>query len=41
MPELPEVETVLRGLEPYLQNQTIQTVILYRKDLRIPFPTGY
>ncbi len=39
MPELPEVETVLRGLEPHLQNQTIQTVQTYRKDLRIPFPT--
>lgn len=38
MPELPEVETVLRGLEPHLQNQTIEAVQTYRKDLRIPFP---
>jgi len=38
MPELPEVETVLRGIEPHLQNQTISLVKTYRKDLRIPFP---
>ena len=38
MPELPEVETVLRGLEPHLQNQKIIAIKTYRKDLRIPFP---
>lgn len=38
MPELPEVETVRRGLEPALTGQTIRSVELRRKDLRIPFP---
>ena len=38
MPELPEVETTMRGLEPFLQNQTIERVKTYRADLRIPFP---
>ncbi len=38
MPELPEVETVLRGLEPHLQNQKIEQICTYRADLRIPFP---
>lgn len=38
MPELPEVETVMRGLEPVLINAEIKTVVKRRKDLRIPFP---
>lgn len=38
MPELPEVETVMRGLEPVLLNAEIQHVDKRRKDLRIPFP---
>lgn len=38
MPELPEVETVMRGLEPVLLNAKIKTVDQRRKDLRIPFP---
>lgn len=38
MPELPEVETVMRGLEPVLTGQVIKTVTKRRKDLRIPFP---
>lgn len=38
MPELPEVETVMRGLSPYMQGEVIERVILKRKDLRIPFP---
>ncbi|MEM7618209.1 MAG: bifunctional DNA-formamidopyrimidine glycosylase/DNA-(apurinic or apyrimidinic site) lyase [Pseudomonadota bacterium] len=38
MPELPEVETVMRGLEPHLQDHKITTIKTYRKDLRIPFP---
>ena len=37
MPELPEVETVLRGLAPVLQNNSITNVQLNRADLRIPF----
>jgi len=38
MPELPEVETVRRGLEPALLGRTIRTVQLNRSDLRFPFP---
>jgi formamidopyrimidine-DNA glycosylase len=40
MPELPEVETVRRGLAPWLEGATIDTVTLNRKDLRFPFPPG-
>ena len=38
MPELPEVETVRRGLVPVIQDQTIQHVQLNRPNLRWPFP---
>ena len=38
MPELPEVETVRRGLEPWLEGATIERVTLNRPDLRFPFP---
>lgn len=38
MPELPEVETVMRGLEPVLLNQRIRSVTMNRADLRIPLP---
>jgi len=41
MPELPEVETVRRGLEPYLVGARIDRVTLNRKDLRFPFPDGF
>lgn len=37
MPELPEVETVMRGLEPVLKGAEIAQVQVRRKDLRIPF----
>lgn len=40
MPELPEVETVRRGLAPWLEGATIEAVQLNRKDLRFPFPEG-
>ena len=40
MPELPEVETVRRGLAPWLEGATIEAVRLNRKDLRFPFPEG-
>jgi formamidopyrimidine-DNA glycosylase len=40
MPELPEVETVCRGLEPVLIGQVITKVDVRRKDLRKPFPKG-
>lgn len=38
MPELPEVETVRRGLAEHLQGQYITRALLNRADLRIPFP---
>ena len=38
MPELPEVETVCRGLRPKLIGQTFIQVIQNRPNLRIPFP---
>lgn len=38
MPELPEVETVRRGLAPYLDGRRIETLALNRPDLRFPFP---
>src|SRR3569623_2264833 len=41
MPELPEVETVRRGLAPYLEGARIDKVTLNRKDLRGPFPKGF
>ena len=41
MPELPEVETVGRGLAPYLEGARIDRVTLNRKDLRFPFPKGF
>jgi formamidopyrimidine-DNA glycosylase len=40
VPELPEVETVRRGLEPWVQGARIEKVTLRRKDLRFPFPKG-
>ena len=40
MPELPEVETVRRGLQPVLIGQTLKNIIIRRPDLRIPFPKG-
>ena len=38
MPELPEVETVLRGLEPVIVGQKIRNAEIRRPDLRWPFP---
>lgn len=40
MPELPEVETVCRGLAGVLEGRRFAKVELRRKDLRIPFPKG-
>lgn len=37
MPELPEVETTKRGIEPYLHNQSIAKILVRQKSLRIPF----
>lgn len=41
MPELPEVETVRRGLAPALVGATIARVDLRRHDLRVPFPQRF
>ncbi len=41
MPELPEVETVKRGLEPAWVGKRIVKVELRRKDLRFPFPPRF
>lgn len=41
MPELPEVETVRRGLDPYVAGARIDKVTLRRKDLRFAFPDGF
>lgn len=38
MPELPEVETTVRGLMPLLEGQRIVRLSLNRADLRRPFP---
>ncbi len=40
MPELPEVETVKRGLAPTMEGATIRRMELRRPDLRFPFPQG-
>ena len=40
MPELPEVETVCRGLAPLFEGNRFARVTLRRRDLRIPFPKG-
>lgn len=39
MPELPEVEITLRGLQASLQNQTIQKFVIRRSNLRWPIPS--
>lgn len=41
MPELPEVETVCRGLAPVFEGQTITRVVQRRPDLRFPFPERF
>jgi formamidopyrimidine-DNA glycosylase len=41
MPELPEVETVRRGLAPALVGRRIKRALLKRPDLRFPFPERF
>jgi formamidopyrimidine-DNA glycosylase len=41
VPELPEVETVRRMLEPAMQGARFRRVILNRPDLRMPFPAQF
>ena len=40
MPELPEVETVMRGLQARLQGRTIVSALVHRPDLRWALPPG-
>lgn len=41
MPELPEVETVRRGLAPVMEGQRIVTADIRRDGLRWPFPPNF
>jgi len=41
MPELPEVETVRRGLASAMEGRRFLRVHVMRPDLRIPFPKGF
>ena len=41
MPELPEVETVRRGLQPVFEGARLERVQARRPDLRFPFPQGF
>lgn len=38
MPELPEVETTLRGIGPHIKNQRVSRVIIRQAKLRWPIP---
>jgi len=41
MPELPEVETVRRGLAPFMEGRRIRELTLNRVDLRFPLPENF
>ena len=41
MPELPEVETVRRGLQPVMEGAKILAAEARRKDLRFPFQKDF
>ncbi len=41
MPELPEVETVRRGLEPAMQGKRFLNIEVRRRDLRWPLPKNF
>src|SRR6266487_1770044 len=41
MPELPEVETVRRGLEPVMEGARFEAVEARRRDLRWPLPKDF
>src|SRR6476469_3754164 len=41
MPELPEVETVRRGLQPVMEAAKIVKAEVRRKDLRFPFQKDF
>lgn len=41
MPELPEVETVMRGIAPVLEGRQITQAVKYRDTLRFPIPDDF
>jgi len=41
MPELPEVETVCRGLAPVMEGHVLASVVQRRPNLRTPFPDDF
>ena len=41
MPELPEVETVRRGLQPAMEGARFDQVEARRPDLRFPLPKNF
>ena len=41
MPELPEVETICRGLRPKLEGRVLARVLQRRPDLRFPLPDNF
>ncbi|MBM3564663.1 MAG: bifunctional DNA-formamidopyrimidine glycosylase/DNA-(apurinic or apyrimidinic site) lyase [Alphaproteobacteria bacterium] len=41
MPELPEVETVRRALNPVLKGRRLTRVLVRRRDLRVPLPRDF
>lgn len=41
MPELPEVETVRRGLAPVMEGGVIEKAVINRPNLRFPFPHDF
>lgn len=41
MPELPEVETVVRGLKPHLEGRVLARATLRRDDIRTPIPKDF
>ena len=40
MPELPEVETTRRGIQPHIENTIISKVVVRNASLRWPIPSG-
>jgi formamidopyrimidine-DNA glycosylase len=40
MPELPEVETTLRGIQPHIQTQMVSKIIVRNHSLRWPIPAN-
>lgn len=41
MPELPEVETVRRGIAPYLESSSIEEVVVRERRMRLPVPKNF